>query len=402
MMLLSSGTYLARPHEIRGAMARSDFGNTRKLPSGRYQARYTGPDGREYKAPTTFRTKMDAQSWLIDRRREIDRELWSPPGSMAQIAAKKANDTTFKEYAENWLKFRTVKGRPLAPKTKADYQDLLNLHVYPTFGDKKLQEISMEQIDAWYAKLCPDHETMRARTYGHVRTIFKTAHERDRLIAENPCFIPGAGTVRRKKKIRTATIPEVETIMGEMPIELRAMILFGTWCTLRYSECIELRRKDIDMVDGIVMVRRHAVRVKGVWHCGETKTDAGVRDVTIPPHILPAIQMHLDFIQDDPETRLFPPYNEDPAGNEKWLQPSTFYRHYYRGREKAKRADLSFHELRHTGATMAAHTGATLAELMNRLGHASPQAAMRYQHVAQGRDRKIADLMSKMAEAAAP
>jgi hypothetical protein len=44
-----------------------------------------------------------------------------------------------------------------------------------------------------------------------------------------------------------------------------------------------------------------------------------------------------------------------------------------------------------------ASTGATIAELMARLGHSTPQAAMRYQHAAQGRDQAIAELLSKRA-----
>ena len=47
---------------------------------------------------------------------------------------------------------------------------------------------------------------------------------------------------------------------------------------------------------------------------------------------------------------------------------------------------------------LAAATGASLAELMARLGHSTPQAAMRYQHAAKGRDREIAALLSKLAE----
>ena len=43
-----------------------------------------------------------------------------------------------------------------------------------------------------------------------------------------------------------------------------------------------------------------------------------------------------------------------------------------RARTKAGRPDLRFHDLRHTGAMMAAHAGATIAELMGRLGHATP------------------------------
>jgi integrase len=81
-----------------------------------------------------------------------------------------------------------------------------------------------------------------------------------------------------------------------------------------------------------------------------------------------------------------------------YLQPSTVYRHWYRARALAGRDDLRWHDLRHSGAVLAAATGASLAELMARLGHSTPQAAMRYQHAAQGRDREIAALLSKLAD----
>ena len=77
--------------------------------------------------------------------------------------------------------------------------------------------------------------------------------------------------------------------------------------------------------------------------------------------------------------------------------PSTLYRVFYPAREAAGRPDLRFHDLRHTGATLAAATGATLAELMARLGHSTPGAAMRYQHASADRDRVIAEALSKLA-----
>jgi len=52
--------------------------------------------------------------------------------------------------------------------------------------------------------------------------------------------------------------------------------------------------------------------------------------------------------------------------------------------------DLRFHHLRHTGAVLAAATGATLAELMARLGHSTVSAAMRYQHATADTDKAIA------------
>jgi integrase len=71
---------------------------------------------------------------------------------------------------------------------------------------------------------------------------------------------------------------------------------------------------------------------------------------------------------------------------------------YYRARNNAGRPDLRFHDLRHTGAVLAAVSGATLADLMERLGHTTPAAAMRYQHAAAGRAKVIAEATSRLAE----
>lgn len=56
------------------------------------------------------------------------------------------------------------------------------------------------------------------------------------------------------------------------------------------------------------------------------------------------------------------------------------------------------HDLRHTDAVPAAATGATLAELMARLGHSTRAAALRYQHAAQGRDVEIAKALSALVQ----
>ena len=60
--------------------------------------------------------------------------------------------------------------------------------------------------------------------------------------------------------------------------------------------------------------------------------------------------------------------------------------------------DISFHDLRHTGQTLAASTGASLADLKQRLGHSSNAAAQRYMHAIEGRDAQIADALSALAK----
>jgi integrase len=370
---------------------RRSFGRLRHFRSGRWKASYTGPDGRLYEAPQTFALKLDAEAWLTDRRREIDRELWSPPG--ANQRPRRQRHVTFGDYASGWLATRTVKGRPLRPRTREHYQRLLDKHLLPTFGSKPLRSITPEMVDRWYAKTADHAPTLRAHTYSLLRTIMESARtDRLRLIEVNPCMIRGAATSTPVVRPKPASLAQLAIIVAEMPDDLRAMVLLASWCALRFGELVELRRKDINLADRVVQVRRAAVRVGGVWQVGDPKSDAGKREVAIPPHIMPAIEHHLgEHVAAQQDSLLF------GADNGNHMQPSTLYRHFYRARGIANRPDLRWHDLRHSGAVLAAQTGATLAELMARLGHSTVGAAMRYQHAAQGRDQAIAAAMSQLA-----
>ena len=177
-----------------------------------------------------------------------------------------------------------------------------------------------------------------------------------------------------------------------MPVKLRVMTLLAAWCALRFGELVELRRKDIDLKEGVIRVDRGAVRADGQVIIGTPKSDAGIRDVAIPPHLIPMLKDHMSLsITGGKEGLLF------PARHGGTLAPSTLYKSFYPARDKAGRPDLRWHDLRHTGAVLAASTGATLAELMGRLGHSTPTAALRYQHAAEGRDMQIAKALSAMA-----
>ena len=81
---------------------------------------------------------------------------------------------------------------------------------------------------------------------------------------------------------------------------------------------------------------------------------------------------------------------------DRWHQAKELYALYHQARAEAARPDLRWHDLRHTGAVLAAAAGATLAELMARLGHSTAEAALRYQHAAADRDKVIAARMSQL------
>ena len=79
------------------------------------------------------------------------------------------------------------------------------------------------------------------------------------------------------------------------------------------------------------------------------------------------------------------------------INGATAYQAFVRARERVG-LSMSFHDLRHTGSTMAAAAGASLAYLKRRLGHSTSSAALRYMHPVEGRDREIASALSDPAK----
>jgi integrase len=228
----------------------------------------------------------------------------------------------------------------------------------------------------------------RARAYSLLAAITRTAAE-DGFIAASPCMIRGAGREKRRSGVTLPTLDELAVIVEAMTPRYRLLVLLAAWCGLRYGELAELRRKDIDLKAGVIHVRRGVSWADGEAVIGRPKSEAGVRDVAIPPHLMPIVKTHL---ADDAGIELLFPA---PHGHQ--MRHQDFYPHWDAARTAADRRDLHVHHLRHLGATLAAQSGATVRELMARLGHSTPTMAMVYQHAAAQRDREIAARLSELA-----
>ncbi len=364
---------------------RRGFGTIRKLPSGRFQATYVGPDLGRHSAPFTFDARGYAERWLEEERRLIQLEEWTAPA--AREAAKVLDETlTLRVYAAQWLA-----GRVLRPNTQKDYRHLIEDVILPKLGDLRLHDLTRADVRRWWATLDASKPRTKAKAYALLRTIGATAVDEE-LIAANPVLIRGAGVSKRRRSIEPATLPQLAAITEAMPERLRLAVLLGCWCALRYGEMAELRRSDIDFDRGVIKVRRGAVWLKGRTLAGPPKTAAGARDVAFPPHLAPTICEHLaTYAQWGKDGLLFPSQSGGP------ISPSSFFKPWRKARLSAGRPDLRFHDLRHTGAVLAAQEGATLAELQARLGHTTPAAAMIYQHAASERDKQLAERLSRRA-----
>lgn len=359
------------------------FGAVAQLPSGRWRARYTRPGTETWvNAPVTFDGKGDAEAWLaVQQSRFILGTAY--PETAERTAVPKVT-----EWAQAWLS-----DRELTPKTRHEYDRLLEQLILPTFGSQAIDAVTQADVRAWHTDLATyTGPTRRSHAYALLRSIMQGAVT-EGLIAANPCQIRGASRAKRAKQIKPATLDELEVIVENMPDRLRLMVLFASWCALRFGETAELRRKDIDTRRGVIHVRRAVTHVAGEYHVGPPKSEAGIRDVAIPPHLLPTVRTHLKrHVDEGAEALLFP----SVSGNH--LSTASLYDYFYPARQAAGRPDLRWHDLRHTGAVLAAATGATLAELMARLGHSSPGMALHYQHAAADRDRQIAQALSRMVE----
>jgi len=370
-------------------VGRRDFGNVRRRDNGRWQARYRDPSGRVH--TRMFATKGDATRFLSGIRADLDRGEWFDPNAGRQLLS---------DYARGWVKTRRVRGRPLAPRTVALYEWLLDKHILPAIGHLQLRQLTPAAIREWHGKLTSSTgpgAITAAKCYRLLRSICTSAVAEEE-IPRNPCAIPGAGQESSPER-PVATMPQVLALAEAVGARWTALVLLAAFCSLRFGELAALKRKDVDIDDATVTVRVSASDLPGgVRHIGPPKSEAGRRVVTIPAAVVPVIADHLEqFARSGDEGLVF----VGPLGGV--LRESNFVNDiWHKATEAVDVPHLHFHDLRHTGNTLAAATGASLRELMVRMGHASPKAALRYQHATRDRDAAIAHALSDLVEQAQP
>ncbi|WP_374028543.1 tyrosine-type recombinase/integrase [Streptomyces sp. NEAU-sy36] len=208
----------------------------------------------------------------------------------------------------------------------------------------------------------------------------------DGLIRRNPCQIKNGGTVSTPER-PSASVVDVFAIADASQPRYRALVLLGAFCALRWGELVALRRRDIDLDAGIVRVRGSVSELNsGKRIYKAPKSEAGKRSVAIPRSILPVVVAHMkQFAEPGADGRVF-------VG----AKGATPRRNHFNGLWHKACAEvgikgLRFHDLRHTGNTLASQTNASTRELMTRLGHSSTRAALIYQHTSDRREREIAD-----------
>ncbi|WP_258572573.1 tyrosine-type recombinase/integrase [Actinomadura parmotrematis] len=360
---------------------RRRFGRIRELPSGRFQARYLGPDNIDRPAPHTFATKRDAEQWLVLKEAEIKRGEWLDPD---------AGKVPFAVFADQWINDRVLK-----PRTEGLYRSLLRNHLLPTFGGYDLGDIREGDVRRWRKeRLSQTGQSTVAKAYQLLKSILNTAVD-DQIIRRNPCRIKGAGTPDTPER-EVISLSKVMELQAALPERYRALVLLATFASLRWGELAALRRNALDLDAGVVRVVGALAELDGGQLVeGTPKSRAGRRVVALPAEVIPELRAHMEgFAEPGPDGRVF----VGPRGAP--LRRSGFRRIWNKARDEVGLPGLHFHDLRHVGNTIAAATGASLKELMTRMGHGSTRAALIYQHASHDRDKVIAAALGEALKAA--
>ncbi|MGW0577934.1 tyrosine-type recombinase/integrase [Streptomyces sp. NPDC002920] len=310
---------------------------------------------------------------------DITRGQWSDPFAGA---------VNFADYATAWLR-----DRKLVDRTRERSESVMRLHVLPTFGAGTIADVTTARVRSWRGKLLGADvgEPTVVKAYQLLRAPMNTAVD-DELIRRNPCRIKGADRYDVPER-PVLTVAEVFAVADAIAPRYRLLVLLAAFTTLRFGELAALRRRDIDLEGLTVSVRRSQAELQdGRLFDKAPKSAAGVRAISFPAELLDDVTHHLEqFAAPGRDGHVF----VGPRGGQ--LRRSNFRDDWMAAREAAGvSSELHFHDLRHTGNTLASTAGASTRELMTRMGHSSSRAALIYQHMTSDRDRAIADRLGAM------
>ncbi|MFC8084614.1 tyrosine-type recombinase/integrase [Streptomyces sp. NPDC057340] len=294
----------------------------------------------------------------------------------------------FEEYASAWWG-----DRKLADRTRERNESVMRLHILPTFGAGSVADVTTARVRSWWGKLLAAGvgEPSVVKAYQLLRALMTTAVD-DELIRHNPCRIKGADRYDVPER-PVLTVAEVIAVADSMASRYRLLVLLAAFATLRFGELAALRRRDIDLEGLTAIVRRAQAELQdGRLFAKAPKSAVGVRSVSFPAELLDEVTRHLeDFAAPGRDGHVF----VGPQGGQ--LRRSNFRDDWVKTRKAVGvSAELHFHDLRHTGNTLASTASASTRELMTRMGHSSSRAALIYQHMTSDRDRTTADRLGAM------
>lgn len=350
---------------------------------GRWRARYRDPSRRE--RSRTFPRRSDAERWLAAVESSVARGEWLDPQRGA---------TTVEQWVTTWVVTRS----DLRPTTRARVQSIIDTHIIPRFGHRRITTVSNSEVRLWVANLSAAGSS--PATVRKCVAVLRQAYDAavaDRRVSANPCLrVPLPAESAAEQMFLSPD--QIDDLADAMPDRYRALVTVACYTGLRWGELTGLRRGRVDTFRSRIHVVETAVDVGGQVSIGEPKTKRSRRTVPVPRTIMRAIEEHMAAHTDADAADALVFANPDGSP----LRRSSF-RHVWRRATRAAGLEaVRFHDCRHSFVSMMVAAGAGLKEVSTWAGHSSASfTADRYQHVLDGRDDEVADRLDALLTATA-
>ncbi|HEX6681092.1 MAG TPA: site-specific integrase [Gaiellaceae bacterium] len=346
----------------------------------------------------TFRTKQEAQDWLTSQQAAIMQGEWIDP--------RKA-ERPFHELATAWQESWPNR---LSPTTAARYRSILDVYLLPTFGQTPIGRMTHEVVQRYVNRLsAPGKDGESGMTPGTVRNVYSVLRNamnkgvRLGMVRTNPCTNIDLPRSPREEML-FLTPEEVRAVAEAIDPYYRVLVYTAAYTGLRAGELLALRRCDVDLLRGVIHVRRALKDVDGRLEFGPTKTHTQ-RQVSLPAFLRDMLRDHLTqpLAGDDADALVFPSKTGLP------LRHNLFYRRHFKravtGNPErgippalpATKHGLRFHDLRHTCAALSVAAGAHVKLISARLGHSSVQITLdRYAHLFPSVEEALAEQLDAL------
>jgi integrase len=369
--------------------------------NGSWQARYTDPSrGGTHKIERTFRTKQEAEDWLTLQRSGVLQGTHVDP---------RQSDRPFNDVLTAWRE--SWSGR-LSPTTERRYTSILNNYLVPEFGATPIGRITHEAVQRYVNRLAAavDAEGKPEHAPGTVRNVYavlRTAMAKGvrlNMVKVNPCLNVDLPRARREEML-FLTADEVRAVAEKIDGHYRVLIYTAAYTGLRAGELGGLQRGDVDLLRGVIHVRRALKDVNGRLELGPTKTHAQ-RTVSLPTFLRDMLRDHLSADTlggTGPDAYVFTLKGGGP------LRHGQVYGRYFRravagwkdargvhhpGALPERLHGLRFHDLRHTCAALSIAAGAHPKLIASRLGHSTIQITLdRYGHLFPSVEESLAEAL---------
>lgn len=355
---------------------------TRRTARGerRYDVRYHDAAGRG--CSRTFSVHKDAQAFKLDieRRQQAGILYQAPPERFGEIA---------QAWLERFVIGAAGRVRP-RPKTIRVAEDCLR-YLAP-LNELAVEGIRRPHVEDLLASIATHAPRRAEMTLTQLKRVLKWAEERGQQVDRAMYGIRIAKADEREP--RFLTWEEAEELQSWMPEYACRIVPVAILTMLRRSEILGLRDEDVDFANGSIAVfaqRQDGARVK-------TKTRAGKRTVDVGPRALALLREQQLARSPHADGYLFPA----PEGGA--FDPDNFFKRVFKpAAVAAGMPELTFHDLRHTGASLMIAAGCHVKVIAERMGHSDGGALVlkRYGHLYKGAGRQAAIALESHVFAAA-